>query len=750
MAEREVAVQFMGVHARCCRCVWRSTRAALTRSTERTWAAADRKQVPAPKYVVGQQVWLAASQIPLKEKSKKLSPHFLGPYTISRVINDASVQLKLSPTLQVNSTFHVAHIKPLSASPLCFPPRLPPPPWIIDGHYPAYTVRRILDVHHRGRGLQYLVDWEGYGSEERSWVTTPRVLDKEMLRAYHRAHPKKPSGLPGGEYTCAYHTTEDNGTMDISHIATAEMDVSLLQSIHASTEPQFPHCVKESDVLAVKLKCEDFLNSSSSMLDKSLEEAWTTKTDKYNDSYNSLAEKFLDSVERLIEIANIVPVKKANIDIDVRTCNMDQKCNNSVFDVKVTLERPGTNMVKTTGFKELEKYLPHNDTESTVNSIVVSTIISKKKKDKSDELQITIDFPLNKTRKRNTELKCVAWDNKTKMWSENGCKWEGPSRGNPKMGRCICTHLSSFSILMSREPLNVTGMTIMTYTGLSISIVSLIVTLIIEVIVWSHVVRTNTLYLRHSAHVNISLCLLVADCCFLASEGKPSEVWCVTFTLLKHFFYLAMFFWMLCLSTTLLHQAVFLFHKVSKKQYLRFSLVLGYAVPFVIVFATFLSNESGAEGMYYSKETCWLVYKSLMKGSIHTFIVPVLIIVFFNIFSMVIVIIKLLDHKSTEKVEEKEIMAAKTVLRSVILLTPIFGVTWVFGSAVMVLDLTEGVGAFIANYAFILFNAFQGLFILLTTCIGDKMTRDALLKSWKKKAKTSNSESTTKLETMKK
>uniref|UniRef100_A0A3Q2GNM2 G-protein coupled receptors family 2 profile 2 domain-containing protein n=1 Tax=Cyprinodon variegatus TaxID=28743 RepID=A0A3Q2GNM2_CYPVA len=225
---------------------------------------------------------------------------------------------------------------------------------------------------------------------------------------------------------------------------------------------------------------------------------------------------------------------------------------------------------------------------------------------------------------------------------------------------------------------------------------------------------THTSYLRHTAHVNISLCLLIADLCFLASSQPKgiSDLWCRTSVVLKHFCFLAMFFWMFCLSATLLHRAVFLFHKVSKKNYLRFSLLIGYVCPLLIVFITFLTNNGGAEGMYYSKDSCWLVYAGLFKGSIFTFIIPVGVIVFINIFSMLVVIMKLISHhaeisKKTDISAEEEKAAAKTVLRTVVLLTPIFGVTWIFGFAMLALDLTSGDIAYAVNYIFNLLNGFQ-------------------------------------------
>ncbi|XP_041944116.1 uncharacterized protein LOC121706437 [Alosa sapidissima] len=132
--EEEVAVPSAQAFVRRCKRTWSRARTQLLRSVDAFKKQADGHRSAAPMYRVGQRVMLSPRDLPLQSPCRKLNPR------------------------------------------------------IVDGGE-VFTVSRLLRVRRRGRGLQYLVDWEGYDPEEHSWVPARFIVDRTLITV-----PPAPSG----------------------------------------------------------------------------------------------------------------------------------------------------------------------------------------------------------------------------------------------------------------------------------------------------------------------------------------------------------------------------------------------------------------------------------------------------------------------------------------------------------------------------------------------------------------------------
>ncbi|XP_055368310.1 uncharacterized protein LOC129604712 [Betta splendens] len=211
VSEEEVHVPSAHALVRRCRLTWLRARRTMLQAQDRYKKAADHKRTPGPVYKVGDQVWLSTRDLRLQAQSRKLTPKFIGPYTISRIINPVSVRLSLPRTMKIHSTFHIRRLKPFRSCPMVPHHQPPTPPQVIDGG-PAYTVRDLRDCRRRGRGFQYLVDWEGYGPDEHSWVPARDILDKSLIREFHAAHPEAPSPEGMGRHDQVPTDEEESGS----------------------------------------------------------------------------------------------------------------------------------------------------------------------------------------------------------------------------------------------------------------------------------------------------------------------------------------------------------------------------------------------------------------------------------------------------------------------------------------------------------------------------------------------------------
>lgn len=131
---------------------------------------ADLRLAETPSYQPGQKVLLSNRDIRMCLPCKKLSPEFIGPFTIIRQIK--MYLLQLPAHYRIHPAFHVSLLKPHHSSVTLFPQSLakqrnPRPPLLSileDGA--TYQVKKILDSRRREGILEYLIDWGEYEPDE--------------------------------------------------------------------------------------------------------------------------------------------------------------------------------------------------------------------------------------------------------------------------------------------------------------------------------------------------------------------------------------------------------------------------------------------------------------------------------------------------------------------------------------------------------------------------------------------------------
>ena len=89
--------------------------------------------------------------------------------------------------------FHASLLEPYQENQLPNRAQAIPLPVEVEGEM-EYEVKRILDSRiDRGR-LTYLVDWVGYGPEERTWEPAENVEHApEAVEIFHREYPLRPA-----------------------------------------------------------------------------------------------------------------------------------------------------------------------------------------------------------------------------------------------------------------------------------------------------------------------------------------------------------------------------------------------------------------------------------------------------------------------------------------------------------------------------------------------------------------------------
>ncbi|WAQ98747.1 AGRL3-like protein [Mya arenaria] len=286
---------------------------------------------------------------------------------------------------------------------------------------------------------------------------------------------------------------------------------------------------------------------------------------------------------------------------------------------------------------------------------------------------------------------CSFWDtNQSEKghWSTNGCtlKHFDTKKGTVS---CHCDHLTNFAVLMSpaitteTETIHHRRLGVLSIVGCSISIIGLVLTITTYVCFW-RAVRSN----RSVLLLNLCTVLVLAYVLFLAGVNFTSHhAVCTSIAVLLHYIFLAAFFLMLSEGCII---AQMVLRPLDKRNILKILLGISYELPLVVVvISATLSKLKG----YGNDKLRTPSSRSLSsKGCLG---------------------LPLCQN------EEMLTRSRKTGLRSVCILLPVFGITWLFGVFAVNKDTV------VFQYLFVIFNSIQGVLIFIVQCIMDRKVQEA-------------------------
>ncbi|XP_062605232.1 adhesion G-protein coupled receptor G7-like [Saccostrea cucullata] len=362
----------------------------------------------------------------------------------------------------------------------------------------------------------------------------------------------------------------------------------------------------------------------------------------------------------------------------------------------------------------IDNYLTDNRTMGTITDDVIriSPVLSLSAFKEGDYISLHHTFTLqhytsiikvNDGFLENGTVKCGFIDKQTRSWSYDGCVVLVSTSWNTT---CFCNHTTNFAILMQIKDFKVErnhalALNIITYIGCTVSLI----TQVIAITVFSCVGSLNSE--RICVHKNLCYAITAAQLVFLVGiRAVQIKIICSIIALLLHYFYSAVFVWMLVEGMLLYSKVVQVFG--SEKSRIVYYYAFGWGLPLIILIISATANWKG----YGTDRSCWL---SMSDGTVWAFVGPAVSIILVNMVILWIVI-RIIIHLERSD-EYKQIRSS---VKGAIFLLPLLGLTWIFGLMAVNKD------TIIFQYLFAVFNSLQGFFVFLFHCVCNSEVRQAL------------------------
>jgi transposase InsO family protein len=191
------------------------TKANLEKAQDRMKAQADKHRSIAPKYQIGDKVWLSTDNLKVTCASKKLTERWLGPYDITKTVGDNAVKLHLPKTMCIHPVVNISRVRPYK-EPLEGQTSIRPGPVkVTEDREIEYEVDHIVNVRKKGQHMEYLVHWKGYTEEDRTWEPKGNLGNAKIaLDLFHERNPRVNLRMMFSEHTKLYNPYIDRLEVD--------------------------------------------------------------------------------------------------------------------------------------------------------------------------------------------------------------------------------------------------------------------------------------------------------------------------------------------------------------------------------------------------------------------------------------------------------------------------------------------------------------------------------------------------------
>uniref|UniRef100_A0A8C4YTM3 Adhesion G protein-coupled receptor E1 n=1 Tax=Gopherus evgoodei TaxID=1825980 RepID=A0A8C4YTM3_9SAUR len=416
-----------------------------------------------------------------------------------------------------------------------------------------------------------------------------------------------------------------------------------------------------------------------------------------------------DSCPRKDSVVSL-EVKGETMKISCRTIQgtvAQEAANSSGFSLGILAARAGVAFASYVGMESIlngsffHGQRATSDWPVRINSRVVSAFLtSQAKTDFPDPINYTFQTIMPSS--SPDKLICVSWEatDRRGSWSRAGCR---VVRSNASHTTCSCNRISNLAVLMASGEITAGfPLFLISHVGLALSLLCLFLA-ILTFLLCRSIRNVNT-----SIHLQLCLCLFLADLLFLTAVDSPShQLACAIIAGLLHYLFLACFAWMfleaVVLFLTVRNLGVVNYFSTHSPKMWHLSL-FGYSFPALVVAVSATVMPEG----YGRQENCWL---SMEKGFIWSFLGPVCVIIGMNsvLFALTLWMLqrKLFSLNSeVSTLKNTRLLTFKAIAQVFIL-----GCTWIFGL------LQVGPAATVMAYLFTIVNSLQGAFIFLVHCL---------------------------------